>query len=119
MTPAMMLALVKRKHAEWKKQTFLAGIVASQIYNANRSKEQRPINAFDFVPDEERDRQQEQLRQTVMSLYGTLAEFDSKADRNEIRRKVTKRLMNIGHSQHEIEEIFQDVFVAWKVEEPK
>src|ERR1051326_2867207 len=77
LTPGMFMALLDRRSAQFRRECYLAGLVASTILNVNRhSEKDRAWSPFDFVPTLQEDPERDQIKQNIASLFSMLSGAD-------------------------------------------
>jgi hypothetical protein len=113
LTPGQFMALMKRQAVRFKHECFLSGMVAAQILNTNRRKEDDPVfSAWDFVPDPERESKRNELKRNIHSLFCMLR--GGEEDVLKIRKSTIAKLTKAGYK--DVETAFDEVFRSWKVE---
>jgi hypothetical protein len=107
LTPLQFWALWDRRAAAFRQQCYLQGIVASAVFNSQRTdSKQHLFDCWDFVP---RSRDEAQREEIVLMLRQQLNNIP--ADHQQAaRRKWEEKLQEIGRA--DTEEILTQVF-AW------
>jgi hypothetical protein len=113
-TPGMFAELIKRQSSRFRRNCYLAGITASMVANVNRPNEQAKVwSPFDFVPDPERTKKRDSLKNKIMSVFGAMMEFNSSPDSmDKAREKIVTSLTQAGHE--DVEEVFDEIFPLWE-----
>jgi hypothetical protein len=112
MTPSMFQALHKRRHEDFKRLCYTAGIPASMVYNVNRGEDSNPISPFEFVPRRPltaRERVIHNIKsEFAMVKPGTPVEFLEKK-----RQRTIEHLIKAGHA--DAEQLFREAFPSWTI----
>lgn len=113
-TPGMFMALMKRRAAEFKHDCYQTGTIASMLWNVNRkTKDDKVMSPFDFVPDEKRDEKREELKRNIHSLFAMLG-VNPHTNVKKLRRDTISKLTKAGHK--DVEQIFDEVFSKWQLQ---
>lgn len=117
LTLAQLEALEERRVIEIRHARFNTGLLASIIYNANRSAESEPLEVWDFVPGFARDPEEieaDKLRQSVRN--GVLVAFTRMGKRtvSQVRAEAAamiERMKAAGTEDAEqiVREVFEEV----------
>jgi hypothetical protein len=107
LTPLQFKALRERRHAEFRRSCYVAGITASLYANAHRKENTPPLSPFDFVPGRTPQSERDKLKHNVLSLFVSVegASAESIAD---LRKRTIEKLKAQGYEDAEVilEEIF-------------
>ena len=119
LTPGMFKALLSRKQARFREQLYLAGITASMVWNMTPKKSDKALSPWDFVPDPEAETRRDELKRNVSAFFGMIVESGANKvfDVEGVRKKIVDKLKGKGHD--DVEEVVDEVFVAWKLRREK
>jgi len=99
-TPAMFLALCKRRNVRIRYERYAHGQTAAAVYNTNRSSDDQPvIQAMDFARTQEQVEAKERKLAVLQFITNSIRGVPKDAPRRkflEVRRNVIKKLADQG-----------------------
>jgi hypothetical protein len=116
LTLPQLEALEERRMVRVRYARFNAGLVASTIYNANRSGDSEPVEVWDFIPgygrteaEKEADKLQASVRQSVRVAFTRMQGKTVGAVRAEAAGMIA-RLVEGGTDREEAEQLVRSTF---------
>lgn len=111
MTPGMFAALAERRTFRFRRDSYLAGLVAATVWNsAPRGPGAQPASPFDFVPTPAGDAEREEIKANIRSFF-SFVDIRTPEQAQRLREKALAGLKAQGYE--DADEIFDEVFAAW------